>query len=69
MEYKTEATKTLQEQHILYHLKILFQQLEETESELIELRNEYEKVDSLLKLMDELEEKVSLYLLELETLG
>ena len=69
MEYKTEATKTLQEQHILYYLKILFQQLQETESELIELRNEYEKVDSLLKLINELEEKVSLYLLELETLG
>ena len=67
--YKTEATKRLQEQHILYHLKILSQQLEETKDELQDSSDEYEKVSALIKLMDELEEKINQLYLELEIIG
>ena len=69
MEYKTETTKRLQEQHILYHLKILYQQIEETKDELKESSDEYEKVRVLIKLMEELEEKINQLYLELKIIG
>ena len=69
MEYKREATKRLQEQHILYYLKILYQQIEETKDELKESSDEYEKVRVLIKLMEELEEKINQLYLELEIIG
>ena len=59
--------KRLQEQHILYHLKILSQQLEETKDELQDSSDEM--VLALIKLLEELEEKINQLYLELEIIS
>jgi len=61
MEFKRQQTKELLERHILYFLQVLQEQI----NEIMKMESGDEKWKQIL----ELEERVNLCMLELETLG